>query len=297
MASRRQWQGESNRMGGAALVLLIAAGLLIGLLGVGQAKAKPAGNPAPPDKLTLRFKMEPMPPLAEPIPGAITEGRAYYGKLTSVRPACQRGRVVYAQYEFPNEPGSEPLIRPMWGDGGARVKTDGRGFWKAEPVVFARMALRVTAFVKPKPAGAKPCPMIESRPLNLPPQMPPMLFGRINTATGSKAERPIPVTLTVQAKSAPQVYCPECIRFSGRISSPKAACRSHRVLGNALRYRSGSPNAGRTFRDPHFAESDGRGRWSIVVSSSEPLAWMEVTVPKERVGNALCQAARGKVTL
>lgn len=165
--------GERNRRGEAALAFVVAAVMLIGLIGIERAEANPAGKPAAPDKLTLSFKMEPMPPMAEPIPGAITEGRAYYGKLSSARPACQRGRVVYAQYEFPDEPGSEPLIRPMWGEGGARVKTDGGGFWKAEPVVFARLALRVTAFVKPKPAGAKSCPMVESRPLTLPPQMPP----------------------------------------------------------------------------------------------------------------------------
>lgn len=107
----------------------------------------------------------------------------------------------------------------------------------------------------------------------------------------------VPTHVTIQARPAPQQYCPECIRFSGRVTSPKAVCRSHRVLGNALRYRAGSPYAGRTFRDPHFAESDGQGRWSVVVSSGEPLAWMEVTAPKERVGNVVCRAARDKVTL
>jgi len=114
--------------------------------------------------------MEPMPPLAEPIPGAITEGRAYYGKLTSARPACQRGRVVYARYEFPPSD-ADPLIRPMWGEGGAHVLTDQRGLWKAEPVVFAGLALRVTAFVKTKPAGPKPCPKVESPSLSLPAQV------------------------------------------------------------------------------------------------------------------------------
>jgi len=129
-----------------------------------------ASGPKPSDTLTLKYRMEPMPPLVEPIPGAITEGRAFYGKLTSARPACQRGRVVYARYEFPPSD-ADPLIRPMWGEGGAHVLTDQRGLWKAEPVVFAGLALRVTAFVKTKPAGPKPCPKVESASLSLPAQV------------------------------------------------------------------------------------------------------------------------------
>jgi len=139
-------------------------------LAVGPGGATAAGATKAPDTLTLKYRMEPMPPLVEPIPGAITEGRAYYGKLTSVRPACQRGRVVFARYEFPPSD-AEPLIRPMWGEGGAHVLTDQRGLWKAEPVVFAGLALRVTAFVKTKPAGPKPCPKVESRSLTLPAQV------------------------------------------------------------------------------------------------------------------------------
>jgi hypothetical protein len=129
-----------------------------------------AGAPNAPDTLTLKYRMEPMPPLVEPIPGAITEGRAYYGKLTSARPACQRGRVVFARYEFPPSD-ADPLIRPMWGQGGAHVLTDQRGLWAAEPVVFAGLALRVTAFVKTKPASPKPCPKVESPTLTLPAQV------------------------------------------------------------------------------------------------------------------------------
>ncbi len=87
--------GERNRRGEAVLAFVVAAVMLIGLIGIERAEAKP-GKPAAPDKLTLSFKMEPMPPMAEPIPGAITEGRAYYGKLTlgaaglPARPSCLR---------------------------------------------------------------------------------------------------------------------------------------------------------------------------------------------------------------
>jgi hypothetical protein len=120
------------------------------------------------------------------------------------------------------------------------------------------------------------------------------------TATGMAAAKPpppTPVTATIQAKPHPQVYCEDCIRFSGRVVSPKAVCRSHRVLGNAVSYRAGSPGAGKVYRDPHFVETDGQGRWNIVTGSGEPLAWLEVTVPKIRVGAVTCQAARAKVTL
>lgn len=119
-------------------------------------------------------------------------------------------------------------------------------------------------------------------------------------ATGIAAAKPpppTPVTATIQAKPHPQVYCENCIRFSGRVVSAKAVCRSHRVLGNAVSYRAGSPGAGKVYRDPHFVETDGQGRWNIVTGSGEPLAWLEVTVPKIRVGAVTCQAARAKVTL
>jgi len=101
------------------------------------------------------------------------------------------------------------------------------------------------------------------------------------------------VSITIQAKPQPQVYCEDCLRFSGRIASPKVACRSHRELGNALRYRSEAT----IYRDPHFAESDGQGRWSIVTDPGQPLAWVEVIVPKQRIGGVVCKAARAKVTL
>ncbi len=118
------------------------------------------------------------------------------------------------------------------------------------------------------------------------------------SAAEAKPPTTAPVTLTIQAKSEPQVYCPECMRFSGRIASPKAACRAHRLLANAVRYRAGSENAGKTYHDAHFVETDGQGRWDIVVDPGpNPLAWMQVSVPKERIGNVVCQAARAKVTL
>lgn len=101
------------------------------------------------------------------------------------------------------------------------------------------------------------------------------------------------VSVTIQAKPSPQVYCEDCIRFSGRVASPKAACRSHRELGNALRYRKEAT----IYRDPHFAESDGQGRWSVVTDPGEPLAWLEVIVPKQRIGGVVCKAARAKVAL
>jgi hypothetical protein len=132
----------------------------------------PHGKPAKPrDTLTLKFKLEELPPLVEQPP---VFGRAYYGTLTTVRAACRAGRPVWAIYEFPSEPpGTDPLIRPMWGGGEGAIKTDGSGAWEAEPVIFVGMALRVRAFVKAKPAGAKPCPRVESKPLVLPPQYPP----------------------------------------------------------------------------------------------------------------------------
>jgi hypothetical protein len=119
-------------------------------------------------------------------------------------------------------------------------------------------------------------------------------------ATGMAAVKPpppTPVTATIQAKPHSQVYCEECIRFSGRVSSPKAVCRANRTLENATAYKAGSPAAGKVYRDPHFVETDGQGRWNVVVGSGEPLAWLEVTVPKIRVGTVTCLAARAKVTL
>ena len=104
------------------------------------------------------------------------------------------------------------------------------------------------------------------------------------------------VSVTLHAKPDPQTYCEDCIRFSGRVSSPKPVCRSKRDLEEALRYKAGSANAGKTFRGD-FTTTDGQGRFDVVVSSGEPLAWFEVIAPKKRVGGVVCQAARAKVTL
>jgi hypothetical protein len=112
---------------------------------------------------------------------------------------------------------------------------------------------------------------------------------------GAKPPPPAPVEATIQAKPDPQIYCDECIRFSGRVTSPKAVCRSNRTLENALRYRAGSPSAGRTYRED-FVATDRQGKWDIVTSSGEPLAWFEVIVPKKQIGGVICQAARAKVT-
>jgi hypothetical protein len=119
-------------------------------------------------------------------------------------------------------------------------------------------------------------------------------------ATGVAAAKPpppTPVTATIQAKPHPQVYCEECIRLSGRVSSPKAVCRANRTLESATAYKAGSPAAGKVYRDPHFLDTDGQGKWSVVTGSGEPLAWFEVIVPKKRIGSVICQAARAKVTL
>jgi hypothetical protein len=104
------------------------------------------------------------------------------------------------------------------------------------------------------------------------------------------------VSATLHAKPDPQTYCEDCIRFSGRVTSPKAVCRSKRELENALRYKAGSPNGGKTYRDD-FTATDGQGRFDVVLSSGEPLAWFEVIVPRKRIGGVVCQAARAKVTL
>lgn len=114
---------------------------------------------------------------------------------------------------------------------------------------------------------------------------------------GAKSPPSTPVTTTIQAKPDPQVYCEECIRFSGRVSSPKAVCRAKRTLESATAYKAGSPSAGKVYRDPHFLETDGHGKWNIVTNSGEPLAWLEVVVPKKRIGGVICQSARAKVTL
>jgi hypothetical protein len=121
-----------------------------------------------------------------------------------------------------------------------------------------------------------------------------LLLALLTPAAGAAAA-PITakVSVTIQAKPQPQVYCEDCIRVSGRVASPKVACRSHRDLGNALRYRSEAT----IYRDPHFAETDGQGRWSVVTDPGQPLAWVEVIVPKQRIGGVVCKAARAKVTL
>ena len=140
--------------------------------GVAQAKGKAGKRATPADTLSLKARWEPTPPLYEPIPGAITEGHAFYGTLTSAQSACRTGRNVLARYEFPHD--SEPLIRPMWGGGEGPIKTDGKGAWAAKPVVFARQAYRITAFVKARRLNAKlVCPQVESRPLSIPAQYPP----------------------------------------------------------------------------------------------------------------------------
>jgi hypothetical protein len=113
----------------------------------------------------------------------------------------------------------------------------------------------------------------------------------------AKPPPPTPVTVTIQAKPHPQVYCEECIRLSGRVSSPKAVCRASRTLESATTYKAGSPGAGKVYRDPHFLATDGRGKWDVVTGSGEPLAWFEVIVPKKRIGGVNCEAARAKVTL
>jgi hypothetical protein len=119
-----------------------------------------------------------------------------------------------------------------------------------------------------------------------------LLFVLLIPAGAAAAPITAKVSVTIQAKPSPQVYCEDCIRFSGRVTSPKAACRSHRDIGNALRYRTEAT----IYRDPHFAESDGQGRWSVV-TPGERLAWVEVIVPKQRIGGVVCKAARAKVTL
>jgi len=111
------------------------------------------------------------------------------------------------------------------------------------------------------------------------------------------ARASVPVSATIQAKAHPQVYCEECIRLSGRVSSPKPVCRANRTLESATAYRAGSPAAGKVYRDPHFLDTDGQGKWSVVTGSGEPLAWFEVIVPRKRVGGVVCQAARAKVRL
>jgi hypothetical protein len=104
------------------------------------------------------------------------------------------------------------------------------------------------------------------------------------------------VSVTLHAKPDPQTYCEYCIHVSGRVSSPKAVCRSKRDLDEAVGYKAGSPNAGKTFRGD-FTTTDGQGRFDVVLSSGEPLAWFEVIAPKKRIGGVVCQAARAKVTL
>lgn len=129
----------------------------------GRRRGEQRKRRTPPDRLTLKFKWKPLPPLAEPTPGAPTEGRAFYGKLSSHRKACRRVREVFARYEFPPYTG-KPLIREMWRNDYSKVTTDGRGVWKADPVVFS-VDYRVTAFVKPRTSGRNACHQVESRPL------------------------------------------------------------------------------------------------------------------------------------
>jgi|GEM_PF-5182523 len=104
------------------------------------------------------------------------------------------------------------------------------------------------------------------------------------------------VSVTLRAKPDPQTYCEYCIHVSGRVGSPKAVCRSKRDLEEALRYKAGSANAGKTFRGD-FTTTDGQGRFDVVLSSGEPLAWFEVIAPRKRIGGVICEAARAKDTL
>jgi hypothetical protein len=120
-----------------------------------------------------------------------------------------------------------------------------------------------------------------------------LLLGLLTPAGVAAAPITAKVSITIQAKPQPQPYCEDCVRFSGRVSSPKPVCRSKRTLENALRYRSGA----KVYRDPHFAETDGHDRWNIVISSGEPMAWMEAIVPKQKIGGVVCQAAHARVTL
>jgi len=115
-------------------------------------------------------------------------------------------------------------------------------------------------------------------------------------AAALAAPASVPVTATIQAKPHPQAYCEECIRFSGRVSSPKAVCRAKRMLESATTYKAGSPSAGKVYRDPHFISINSQGKWDVVIGSGEPLAWFEVIVPKQRIGGVVCQAARARVT-
>lgn len=165
MAQRRQ-QNTTTAGRLAALAVLMVASVA---LGAGSAEGKPTA----PEMMTLKVKWEAMPPLTELPPGAITEGRAFYGTLNSTHSSCRTGRDVFALYEFPPYGKVTPLVRPMWGGGEGRIRTDGSGAWKAEPVVFARQAYRITAFVKTKRLGNVLCPRVESKPLVIPAQMPP----------------------------------------------------------------------------------------------------------------------------
>lgn len=123
-----------------------------------------------------------------------------------------------------------------------------------------------------------------------------LAFVLLMPAAAAAAPTSAKVSVTLHAKPDPQTYCEDCIRFSGRVSSAKAVCRSRRALEEALRYKAGSANAGKTYRGD-FTTTDGQGRFDVVLSSGEPLAWFEVIVPKKRIGGVVCQGARAKVTL
>ena len=78
---------------------------------------------------------------------------------------------MWARYEFPHD--SVPPTADEGGGNGA-IKTDSSGAWKADPVVFARQAYSVTAFVKARRLSAKlVCREVESKPLAIPAQLSP----------------------------------------------------------------------------------------------------------------------------
>lgn len=121
----------------------------------------------------------------------------------------------------------------------------------------------------------------------------------LRALAGQAAARPTvaPVTLVVKATPEPQPLCDACLHLTGRVKSPKAVCRRKRVLAGAFRYRAGTEYAGTTYREERFTWTDGQGRIDHLAVSVEPLAWIRLTVPKQRIGRVLCKAAQAKVTL
>jgi hypothetical protein len=107
-----------------------------------------------------------------------------------------------------------------------------------------------------------------------------------------------PVSITVKVRPAPQYGCPECLAFSGSVTSPKPACKRNRKIDAVSRYRPGAPNGGQSFQEPYFDATDAQGRWNRLVDSFEPLAAVTVIVRKTRLpSGAICQAASATVKL